>query len=173
MKPDKSTERVWKSKIVTQVTRDEIWNRKYVGLWIMGDGESGWAEWIIGNTYLHNSWKDIPRISAIRHKSEGEPRSMSRKPVQRFKFIFWELFLPPWHKRNKSKPKSCTSFSFSSLVVTTLTDTHQKNKQQERAPITRTFFILISTCLAFTWPVWRVQCFCPVLKSSDWGESFH
>lgn len=67
---------------------------------VMGDGESGRIAWIIGNPYLHNSWKGIPRISAIRQKSAGEPSSVNRKPVQRFKFIFWELFLPTWDKQN-------------------------------------------------------------------------
>lgn len=67
---------------------------------VMGDGESGRIGWIIGNLYLHNSWKGIPIISAIRQKSAGEPSSVNRKPVQRFEFIFWELFLPTWEKQN-------------------------------------------------------------------------
>lgn len=128
---------------------------------VMGDGESGRIVWIIENTYLHNSWKGIPKTSAIRQKSAGEPSSVNRKLVQRFKFIFWELFLPPWHKQNKAKTKSCTGFSLSRLVVTTLTDIHQTNKPGERAPIARSFCVRVSTCLAFTWPVWSrvfVQC---------------
>lgn len=75
-------------------------------LGVMGDGESGRVGRIKENAYLHNSWKGIPKTSAIRQKSAGEPSSVNRKLVQRFKFIFWELFLPPWHKQNKSRKQN-------------------------------------------------------------------
>lgn len=65
------------------------------------------------------------------------------------------------------KTKSCTSFSFGRLVVTALTDIHQTSKPGDRAPTGRTLCVQISTCLAFTWLVWGIQRFCPMLKSSD------
>lgn len=107
----------------------------------------------------------------LSNQTKVSRRCQFRNLVQRFKFISWELFPPPWHKQNKSKPKSCTSFSFSRFAVTTLTDIHQTNKQGEGAPKARTFCVQISTCLAFTWPICIVQRFCPVLKSSDYPSS--
>lgn len=51
-------------------------------------------------------------------------------------------------------------------------DWYPSEKQAgERAPIARTFCVQLSTCLAFNWPIWGIQSFCPVLKSSDYSSS--
>lgn len=77
IKPDKSTERLWKGKAVMQVTRGKDMEQKIPG----GYGRWGTRQSLKDHTKhctyldLHNSWKGKPKISAARQKSAGEPSS--------------------------------------------------------------------------------------------------
>lgn len=147
-----------------------IWSRKVAG------GHGRWG--------IRQSWKDKRKcISSQLLKGYTQDLSNQTKVSRRAQFseqktcpeiqvYFLRALLTSLAQTKQIKEtKSCTSFSFSRLVVTTLRDIHQTNKPGERAPIARTFCVQISTCLAFTWPIWGIQSFCPVLKSSDYPGS--